>query len=203
MNIPIPDFYGMLGVSPDASKEQIESAWRAAIQRCHPDKFMNAPADQAREAEETTRKVNKAREVLTDPLRRAKYDAARTAAGNAGPKGAGGGNIGGMLMDALSWFATAPMSCKVPGESGEEEDGGMSPIQALVNINNNLERLNSALFGYVDPKDGEMPGLIEAVMDLTEAIGGEDELTDQISANTDAAEEALGKGGRKRKKRGS
>ena len=63
------DYYSILGVSKDASPEEIKKAYRKLARKYHPD--LN-PGDQ--KAEERFKEINEAQEVLTDPDKRAKYD---------------------------------------------------------------------------------------------------------------------------------
>lgn len=62
------DYYEILGVTPDASSEQIKRAYRKLARKYHPD--INATA----EAEEKFKDVNEAYEVLKDPEARSAYD---------------------------------------------------------------------------------------------------------------------------------
>ncbi len=62
------DFYDALGVDRNASTEEIESAFRKQAARHHPD-VSDDP-----DAEETFKKLQKAKEVLTDEDKRALYD---------------------------------------------------------------------------------------------------------------------------------
>ncbi|PSP86605.1 molecular chaperone DnaJ [Halobacteriales archaeon QS_1_68_17] len=62
------DFYDVLGVSRDASEEEIEEAYREKAREYHPD-VSDDPA-----AEEKFKKVKKAKEVLTDEQKRQAYD---------------------------------------------------------------------------------------------------------------------------------
>jgi molecular chaperone DnaJ len=62
------DFYDILGVSRDASEEEIEQAYREAVRNYHPD-VSDDP-----DAEEKFKKAKKAKEVLTDQEKRAQYD---------------------------------------------------------------------------------------------------------------------------------
>lgn len=64
----LADHYGVLGVAPDATLEQIEAAFRSQARRWHPD----ASADPR--APERMVALNEARAVLADPSRRAGYD---------------------------------------------------------------------------------------------------------------------------------
>jgi molecular chaperone DnaJ len=62
------DFYDILGVSQDASEEEIEEAYRDAVRKYHPD-VSDDP-----DAEEKFKKAKKAKEVLTDEEKRRQYD---------------------------------------------------------------------------------------------------------------------------------
>jgi DnaJ-class molecular chaperone len=63
------DFYGVLGVSRDATEKQIREAYRRLARRYHPD--VN-PGDVS--SEERFKEINAAHEVLSDPDSRSKYD---------------------------------------------------------------------------------------------------------------------------------
>jgi molecular chaperone DnaJ len=62
------DFYDILGVSRDASEEEIERAYREAVREYHPD-VSDDP-----DAEEKFKKAKTAKEVLTDEEQRQMYD---------------------------------------------------------------------------------------------------------------------------------
>jgi molecular chaperone DnaJ len=65
------DYYEVLGVPRDATPEQIKSAYRKAALRWHPDRNPN----NHKEAEERFREATEAYSVLSDPQKRAAYDA--------------------------------------------------------------------------------------------------------------------------------
>ncbi|PYP93565.1 MAG: hypothetical protein DMG65_00325 [Candidatus Angelobacter sp. Gp1-AA117] len=68
---PQPDLYAILEVSPAASPEVIKAAYRALIEKHHPDKN---PEHRRHLAEEISRELNHAYSVLSDPQKRSAYD---------------------------------------------------------------------------------------------------------------------------------
>ncbi len=85
------DFYAILGVSKDASDEEIKKAYRKLARTYHPDKN---PGDEA--AEQKFKDVSEAHTVLSDKEQREQYDAIRAmgsgARFSAGSPGSGGGS---------------------------------------------------------------------------------------------------------------
>ncbi len=91
------ELYKTLGVSKNASDEEIKKAYRKLARRYHPDRN---PGDQ--EAEEKFKEISAAHDVLSDPEKRKEYDSGGMFAGaggfgGAGPFGPGGapGGFGG------------------------------------------------------------------------------------------------------------
>ncbi|HEX6246783.1 MAG TPA: molecular chaperone DnaJ [Nocardioidaceae bacterium] len=83
------DFYKVLGVSKDASADEIKKAYRKLARANHPDSH---PGDKA--AEERFKAIAEAYDVVGDPEKRKQYDELRTYGGGFGPF-AGGGRPGG------------------------------------------------------------------------------------------------------------
>ena len=65
------DFYEVLGVSKNASDEEIKNAYRKLAMKYHPDRNQG---DKAKEAEEQFKEVKEAYEMLSDSQKRAAYD---------------------------------------------------------------------------------------------------------------------------------
>ena len=78
------DFYEILGVSRDASVEEIKKAYRRLALKWHPDRNKDP------EAEKKFKEINEAYEVLSDPAKRQAYDQFGHEAFRQGFPGAGG-----------------------------------------------------------------------------------------------------------------
>lgn len=65
----MPDYYGVLGLSPGASQEEIKKSFRALALKYHPDKNKNSE-----ESKQKFVKLVEAYEVLSNEQTRKKYD---------------------------------------------------------------------------------------------------------------------------------
>ncbi|HHW92805.1 MAG TPA: molecular chaperone DnaJ, partial [Firmicutes bacterium] len=90
------DYYEILGVSRDATQDDIKKAYRKLARKYHPDVNQNDP-----KAEEKFKEIKEAYDVLSDQQKRAQYDqfghaAFENGGYQAGPQGFGGfGGFGG------------------------------------------------------------------------------------------------------------
>ena len=86
------DFYKVLGVSSDASDDEIKRVAKKLLAENHPDRNPDNP-----KAEERYKEVGEARDVLTDKAKRKEYDETRRmfAGGGFGRRFGGGGGGGG------------------------------------------------------------------------------------------------------------
>src|SRR5687767_7209235 len=69
------DYYAILEVSPDATQAKIKEQQRLMLHAWHPDKFPNAELKE--KAEEKTKQINEAYDILSNPTKRAQYDRER------------------------------------------------------------------------------------------------------------------------------
>ena len=68
--MPKEDYYEILGVSRDATEQEIKKAYRKLAKQYHPDTYKG----DKKEAEEKFKEISEAYEVLIDKEKRAKYD---------------------------------------------------------------------------------------------------------------------------------
>ena len=104
--------YDVLGVSKDASDQEIKRAYRKLSKKYHPD-LNHEPG-----AEEKFKEVNEAYEILSDPQKKAQYDQFGTTGGQQGFGGGqgfggfdfGGSGAGGFEDIFSSFFGASPFT---------------------------------------------------------------------------------------------
>jgi DnaJ-class molecular chaperone len=126
--MPDRDYYEVLGVSRDATADQIKKAYRGLARKHHPDAN---PGDKTAEAK--FKEVQNAYDILSEPAKKAKYDQFGHAAFNGGnpfgPRGGGqewaarqGGEAGFENIDLSAFFG--PNAGGGPGFGGSHEQAG-------------------------------------------------------------------------------
>lgn len=129
--------YETLGVSRDASPEEIKKAYRKKARQLHPD------INPSEEAAEEFKRVSLAHDVLSDPEKRRIYDQTGNENGTAGGFGAGaggfGGGFGGFQDIFDTFFNSAPRGPQSRVRQGQD---------ALINVKIDLK---DAVFGTNKP----------------------------------------------------
>ena len=130
------DHYSTLGVSKDASPEEIKKAYRKKARQLHPD------VNPSEEAAEEFKRVTLAYEVLSDNEKRRNYDATGDEQGRAGfPGGAGG--FGGFGSGSFGFQDLFDMFTGGGGQSGPASRVRQGQ-DALINVSISLK---DAVFG--------------------------------------------------------
>lgn len=94
------DYYGLLGIDPNADGSELRRAWRRLAVRWHPDRAGHA-------ATATFQKIQAAYAVLSDPARRAAYDRARSGA----PPSPNGRRVPSVMIRRLSGNLKGLLAC--------------------------------------------------------------------------------------------
>lgn len=122
------DFYAVLGVSKDASAQEIKKAYRKKAKELHPDRH---PGDKA--AEDRFKAVGEAYSVLNDAEQRQQYDAIR-AMGSGGARfssGPGGAGSAEGFEDVLSSMFGGGSRVRFGGQGGAQGSPSMEDILSM------------------------------------------------------------------------
>ncbi|MEO7414958.1 MAG: DnaJ C-terminal domain-containing protein [Opitutaceae bacterium] len=170
MAVDFKDYYATLGIARDASADQIKAAFRKLARQYHPD-----VAKDKKNAEAKFKEINEANEVLSDPVKRKKYDElganweqgvpsqpppnGQRAGGQRGPSGAERGqefHFGGTgFSDFFEQFFSGGSRYGVPGteyDAGERPGSGAPRARRGSDIEGDiLVTLEEAMHGTVRP----------------------------------------------------
>jgi curved DNA-binding protein CbpA len=73
------DYYRLLGISSEATRDEVRAAYRSKVSLWHPDLAVSETEEARQTATEMTARLNEAYECLRDPNRRSAYDTIRRA----------------------------------------------------------------------------------------------------------------------------
>ncbi|KAD5317451.1 hypothetical protein E3N88_17397 [Mikania micrantha] len=88
------DYYKVLGLNPNATKDEIKEAFRNIAKKFHPDKHSSSPKSVRDGATVRFKQASEAYEVLVDDHKRADYNLRSNRSNYAGGSGSGYGNYG-------------------------------------------------------------------------------------------------------------
>lgn len=121
------NYYDILGVTKEATPEELKQAYRKLALQYHPDRNKDNP----KAAEEKFKKINQAYETLSDPARKQQYDMTGTDDPNSNFNGFdfgfGGGGQGGFNFDDI-------LKDMFGGFGGSQQQTRGSDIEESVNL---------------------------------------------------------------------
>lgn len=119
------DYYEILGVDPNATKDEMRKVYRKLARRYHPD------VSEEPDAEERFKEISEAWDVLGDDEKRATYDQMRAYGGRGGGDFAGfGGFRADDGQDFADFFESVFSSLRGQGGAGFAGFGGAGPFGA-------------------------------------------------------------------------
>jgi molecular chaperone DnaJ len=121
------DFYDILGVSKDASQEEIKKAYRAKARETHPDVNKDDP-----KAEEKFKAISEAYSVVGDPDKRAEYD--MRGQGFSGMGGFPGFSGFGNMDDFMSNFININMGGNRQQNRNAPRMGGSVRVERVISL---------------------------------------------------------------------
>jgi molecular chaperone DnaJ len=133
------DYYQLLGVSRDATQEEIKRAYRRLARQLHPDTGHGDAESEARFKE-----VTRAYEVLSDPEKRQRYDAYGPAGVEGSTVGADPFGFGGGIGDVFeAFFGSSPFGGRRRGPAGPPRGEDLEQVVEL--------EFEEAVFGSQHP----------------------------------------------------
>lgn len=117
------NYYSILGLSKDASSEDIKKAYKRLAKEYHPD--MVAESDKAT-AEKRFKEINEAYQVLSDPQKKEMYDRFGSTSGFS--------STGGSKAGGQGFYQNGPFSHTYSTSSGESPFGDFDPFDVFENF---------------------------------------------------------------------
>ena len=108
------DYYKILGVSKNASADEIKQSYRKLARKYHPDANKGNAS-----SEERFKEISEAHNVLSDEKRRKEYDEARSLFGGGGLRMPGSGGQGGAGFDLGDLFGGSGSTSSTGGRLGD------------------------------------------------------------------------------------
>ncbi len=149
---PEPDLFAVLGLERryTVDLQGLESAWRAASRKVHPDRFVGRRAVERRMSLQWTAAINEARRVLRDDERRAWY----LATGNPRPPERGGPSPDPEFLEAMFELRF------------EAEAGDAAALETARGLQAALQEEIAALFASWEAGDGDLSEAPERLIRL-------------------------------------
>ena len=204
------DFYKTLGVSKEASAEEIKKAYRKLARTNHPDSNAGDSA-----AEERFKSISEAYSVLSDPERRKQYDEQRSLFGTGGfrvprggttpggttfdlgdlfgPGGSGGGGLGDILGGIFTGNRTRPTTAQPRRGADVETEASISFGQAVEGVTVPLRMTSDAPCSACSGT-GARSGTIPKVCPTCEGTGMQTSSQGGVFALTEPCRQCRGRG---------
>ncbi|MGN1042896.1 MAG: molecular chaperone DnaJ [Christensenellales bacterium] len=117
------DYYQILGITKQASADEIKSAYRQMAKKYHPDVYATAEESKKKEAEEKFKEIQHAYDVLSDPQKKAAYDQFGSEDGPTMGGGSGFGGFSGFGGDIFSDIFSAFTGGSARSARSQDRDG--------------------------------------------------------------------------------
>ena len=174
------DYYKILGVSSEASVDEIKKSYRKLALQYHPDR-QKADSDKS-QAEARFKEISEAYEVLSDTQQRQRYDLTRgLGAGGMGGMG-GGGGMGG--MGGFSFNAHNPMDIfnQFFGENGSHSGGGFRNTTSFTTSSSFGGGVNFSMSSNII-NNSRMTTNVVSTQTSTQTINGQTIRTETVTQN--------------------